>query len=176
MNNKGFTLVEMLATIVILGIIMGIASTSVINSINTSKNKSEKIFTDKVANLIDDYLNLYGNSLSKTKKLTTENRQYEKCEDSGCNNIHKVDVYQLKSIYLKDLVDKQIIEEDKLINPSNKKKCLQNGAKGPEIKIYKDSDYVYYYSTDLSKSSCGIKSENGIINTVPDTLKDLING
>ena len=30
MNNKGFTLVEMLAVVVILGIILGIATTSVL--------------------------------------------------------------------------------------------------------------------------------------------------
>ena len=41
MNNKGFTLVELLATIVILGVVMGIATYGVLSAINNSKLKSE---------------------------------------------------------------------------------------------------------------------------------------
>ena len=58
LNSKGFTLVELLATIVILAIISGIATYGVIGAINKSKAKSEQIFVDKLSNLIDDYLDL----------------------------------------------------------------------------------------------------------------------
>lgn len=69
MNRKGFTLIELLATIVILGIVGGIATYGVINTINTSKLKSEKIFVDKLSNLIDDYLDLYSSELTKDNSL-----------------------------------------------------------------------------------------------------------
>ena len=66
MNKKGFTLIELLATIVLLTVIGGIAITGVISIINTSKLKSEKVFVDKISNLIDDYLDLYAKDLSET--------------------------------------------------------------------------------------------------------------
>ena len=82
MGNKGFTLIEMLAVVLILSIIMGIATNGVISYINTSKIKSEKIFVDKIANYIDSYIVLYGSSMNtigneytfkKCKKLTKNN-------------------------------------------------------------------------------------------------------
>ena len=41
-NNKGFTLLEMIAVIVILGIIVVISGVSVINYIDDSKQKTYK--------------------------------------------------------------------------------------------------------------------------------------
>lgn len=48
LNNKGFTLVEVLAVIVILGLIGSIALTSGISSINTGKNASYKIIISDI--------------------------------------------------------------------------------------------------------------------------------
>ena len=58
MNRHGFTLVEMLATIVILSIVLGIASYGIINVIKSSQKKSEKIFVERVGGLVDDYVGL----------------------------------------------------------------------------------------------------------------------
>ncbi len=48
LNNKGFTLVEVLAVVVILGIIGGIAISGVLSSINTSKNTSYKLMVKDI--------------------------------------------------------------------------------------------------------------------------------
>ncbi len=48
LNNKGFTLVEVLAVVVILTVIGGIAITGVISSINTSKEASYKIMINDI--------------------------------------------------------------------------------------------------------------------------------
>ena len=40
LNNKGFTLVELLAVVVILAVVMGIAATSVLSSMNNSRKGS----------------------------------------------------------------------------------------------------------------------------------------
>ena len=48
LNNKGFTLVEVLAVIVIIAIIGGIAVPNIISTINTSKNKSEEILIENI--------------------------------------------------------------------------------------------------------------------------------
>ena len=48
MNEKGFTLVELLAVIVILSLVVVIAATSINSSVNTSK---EKILEDRINNI-----------------------------------------------------------------------------------------------------------------------------
>ena len=47
-NNKGFTLVEVLAVIVIVAILGGIAVPNILSTINSSKNKSEEILIDNI--------------------------------------------------------------------------------------------------------------------------------
>ena len=48
LDNNGFTLVEVLAVIVIISIILGIAVPNVMTSVDTSKNSSEKILIDNI--------------------------------------------------------------------------------------------------------------------------------
>ena len=43
-QKKGFTIVELLAVIVVLGVILVIATTNVMQSINDSKKKAKYIF------------------------------------------------------------------------------------------------------------------------------------
>ena len=43
MNNKGFTLVEMLATVVIVGILLSITTISIVGYINDSREKGQTI-------------------------------------------------------------------------------------------------------------------------------------
>lgn len=171
MNRKGFTLVELLGVIVVLSIVLSIASAGVISIINNSKNRSEKIFVDKIKGLIDDYIAIKGSSLQSDGTP----QEFKKCQNSDCSKSIEKEATKLQSIHLRDLVTESLIEENQLINPSNKKKCLENG-KNPEIEIYKDTDYVYYYYVDLrdNNTSCEIKNENAIINTLPDDLKSKV--
>lgn len=168
MNNKGFTLVELLATIIILSIVMGIATSGVISYINTSKKRSEKIFVDKLENSIDAYLNLNGRTLETLDSIPSAD--FQKCKDATCGDSYIATAHQLKSIHLQDLVTANLVELDKVINPKNKKNCLNNA--NPEVVIFKDSDYVYYYYVDLSgnKTSCEISDENSLISTLPKKL------
>ena len=63
LNNKGYTLVELLATIVVIAVIMGIATNGVISVIKTSRIKSEKIFVDSLETAIEGYLSVKGSSI-----------------------------------------------------------------------------------------------------------------
>ena len=180
MNRKGFTLIELLATIVILGIVGGIATYGVINTINASKLKSEKIFVDKLSNLIDDYLDLY---LPNEKKEGPYD--FKKCINDSCTDNYSVEaikVYKrneetksIESITLKDLVDNGIVTYKELKNPKNKQQCfgtILGNTYNPEIVIYKDTDYVYHYYVDLSDShtNCDITDENALIDNIPENL------
>lgn len=181
MGNKGFTLIEMLAVVLILSIIMGIATNGVISYINTSKIKSEKIFVDKIANYIDSYIALYGSSMNtigneytfkKCKKLTKNNDKLE-CIDS---NSYDVTAIELNSFSLDKITEgnnnegyANLVEKNDLVNPANKKKCF-NDTNNPYVRVFRDSDYVYYYYVDLSNNVCEIHEENKIINNIPDNL------
>lgn len=186
MGNKGFTLIEMLAVVLILSIIMGIATNGVISYINTSKIKSEKIFVDKIANYIDSYIALYGSSMNtigneytfkKRKKLTKNNDELE-CIDS---NSYDVTAIELNSFSLDKITEgnnnegyANLVEKNDLVNPANKKKCFDE-TNNPYVRVFRDSDYVYYYYVDLSNNVCEIHEENKIINNIPDNLCSSLN-
>ena len=133
MNNKGFTLVELLATVVLVALVMGIASYGVINAINNSKKKSEDIFVKKFVQAIDSYLALNGPSLAETGNTINSDGK---------------SLTELQSFKLSDLANENFIDKDKFINPKNKKDCYDANA---EIKAYRDDNFVYYYSFDFKQ-------------------------
>lgn len=55
-NNKGFTLVELLAVITVLGILMTVATISIIKSINDSKEKAKYTAARDIVNIAEAYL------------------------------------------------------------------------------------------------------------------------
>ena len=177
MNKKGFTLVEMIAVVAIIGIIFGIASYGVIGVINNSKKKSEEVFVEGISTYIDEYIALHGSSL--VKKGTGYN--FTK-SDGGGSSIEAIAYeyeYEDKDrnriiINMQTLIDSGFVTEGKFINPVNKLDCLSSLGNDeiPVIRIFKDSDYVYYYYVNLSNTMCDISSDNSIINTLPDELKE----
>ena len=54
-NKKGFTLIELLAVIVVLAIILVIAGSSVINSINDSKEKAKYMAAKEIVSMAEAY-------------------------------------------------------------------------------------------------------------------------
>ena len=162
MNQKGFTLVELLAVLVILGLIMGIATYGVVGTINSSKRSSEKIFVDKLSNFIDDYL--------------AENGSYLHFDVNEYYCVRNCSIHVYKSVdtvTLSDLVDASIVDKDKLVNPANGKSCLGgNDDKGPNIVIFKSDEFVYYYYVDLSGNNtyCEVSDDNNLLFKMPNDL------
>lgn len=177
MNNKGFTLVEMLATVVILGVVMGIATYGVIGAINKSKEKSEEIFVDKLEKAIQTYINDNRFAAGFTIKNGGLNGDFDKCrkvkDDGTCfdgeDYSYEVNFEQLNNASLNDIADVKYIENGKIINPKNKSNCLKS-ENNPEILLFKDSDSVYYYYVDLSYASCGVSDNNSIITNIPKNM------
>lgn len=61
-NKKGFTLVELLAVIVILGIIMVIATKTVMNYINESKVRTRYIAAKEIVEIASAYMEVEGSN------------------------------------------------------------------------------------------------------------------
>lgn len=154
MNRKGFTLVEMLAVIVILSVVMGIASYGVLHVIDSSKKKTEEVFIDRFSGLIEDYILLNKSKISKSL-------------NSDCSTISDFDmVGDFK------LIDK-LIESKQLINPKNKKKCFNN-EKNPTVCVYRNNEYVYYYYVNLKDNNiCDIFEDNLIVSDSDDIKNQL---
>lgn len=165
MNNKGFTLVEMLAVVVVLAIVMGIATNSVISYIDTSKKKSEKIFVDKIDNAIEGYIDLNkGNIVSSTEPPLIKNVLFQKCrvDSKGCKDsfVNEVGTFEFKKV-----LEAGFLDSSSLINPKNKKKCNFGNNK---VRVFRDSEFVYYYYFDTSSLGCDI--ENKVITNIPYSL------
>ena len=146
MGRKGFTLVELIATIVISSLVIGFATYGVIGIINNSKNKSEEIFVDKLEVAIEEFIELESRSFNKYNTLEVP---IKKCVNSSCSGeFREVEVSEyyyndkknnvVRNLYLNDLVDENLFDDNRLINPVNKLDCLNNV--NPIIRVFKDSD------------------------------------
>ena len=137
MNRRGFTLVELLATLVILGIVTSIVLIGINGGFNNAKDKTEDVFVKTVKDAMDIYLD------SDAKKLN-----FSKVEVCTLNKTHgKSKVYKSSdNITLNSVINSEFhpISEDDLVNPVNSSKCDKNTV----VNIYRDEDYVYYYEID----------------------------
>ena len=149
MNRHGFTLVELLATLVVLGIIMGIVVVSVNGNFGDAKKQTEDVFVAT----IEDALDVYLDSDAKNLKFPY------KSEDSFCtlNKTHgSVSVFKSSTVVtFHDVINSTYhpIAQSDLINPANKDEVCANGS-NIKVNIYRDSDYVYYYSVEKSEFDC----------------------
>ena len=142
MNNKGFTLVELLATIIILGLITGISVMSYISYLNNAKSKTEEVFKKNISDYIDAFITL------NTNKLT---------DDTLVGNNVYSQKYNKHSITFQDIIDNNIITTNNLKNSANKKTCSIN----TNITIYRDNNYVYCFVVELD---CLDSSDNRLTN------------
>lgn len=143
LNKKGFTLIELIAVIVILSIILVFVVPNLLDTYKRSKLKTEKAFVDQLAKGIESYITLYSNEMSFSKvdgsfvKEITDKRSDKQ--------IYYVDVYQA-NITVENIINKNIIESSEYINPGNRgdntKKCK---PETDTITVYRDSDYVYCF-------------------------------
>ena len=177
MDNKGFTLIELLATVVVLGLVMGITAHSVLGVIEKSKDKSEKIFVDKLENSIDAYISEARTKNDLSNYSNSYSYSYKKCKlyvDNGdCINggIYDSTVYKMKSFSLSEISNSNLIQNKDIINPKNKTECELNNVK---VDLYRDSDMVYYYYANLKDLNCDVSEKYQIITNMPTALTEAI--
>lgn len=163
MNKKGFTLVELLAVIVVLGIITGITVISVNSFYGKTKEKTEDVFISTITDALDMYLTYDATKLN-----------YTSCSNKLNKSNGKTVSVEYVDIDMSTIVNSSYhpLTESDLVNPANKEVDCYSNLSNIKIRIYRDSDYVYYYSLNNYSESqynfqCLIKNENNIITNLP---------
>lgn len=147
MNKKGFTLVELLSVIVLLGLIMGIASYGVIRAGNKAK---ERTLLTKIKN-IEKAAVLYGQDHKENFELvdkndTTKSLCFKKSEDETNSLIlncrYYKDVITVSTLLGPDANGPYINADDEsnnILNPTDDKKNMNNC----KIQIYEKYGKIY---------------------------------
>ena len=139
-NNKGFTLVELLAVIVVLGIIMSIAGTAVLKQKKKANLEEAKKLEKTIADLgpsIYSYESMLGNK--------DDNDYFYK----SYKNLR--DVSSIK-ISLSELKEAGYLKSETISNPAGNGNCegYLEVKKGPEFNAYISCDNLYETSGYVS--------------------------
>lgn len=128
MNNKGFTLIEMLLTITMIALIVVVVSFSINSTLSISKEKSYDILKNNIINMANMYImECEANAIN--------------CSNDYVWNNNKTNFYANK------LVLRGYSSQEELINPINEKdisNCLI-------VNVLVDENKVYTVSLDDSK-------------------------
>lgn len=156
MNRRGFTLVELLAILVILALLVGISVVGINSGFGNAKKKSEDIYLKTLKDAIGVYLDSDGKGLNfeDTAVCTTE-------KTFGNSEIFE----SVEVINFNDIINSTYhpITVNDMINPANEKKCNSNTV----IRIFRDQEYVYYYSFQGSDLNCLEENAGEIISNLP---------
>ena len=163
MNKRGFTLVELIATIAILGIVMSIAIFAANGGFSEAKNKTEDIFVKT----LEDALNIYTDSDAKRLNFNTSSSVCTIEKRFGDSKVYKV----TNSVTFNNVINSDYtpLTADEVVNPANEKVTCNLSA---PVTIYRDDDYVYYYFFDKASFTC-LTSDSYITNLPYDCLKQL---
>lgn len=135
-NKKGFTLVELLAVIVILGIIMVIATKSVMDSVNESRKKTKYMAAKEIVEIAAAYMEVEGS------------------DEKGCVLV----VDMINKSYLESNATNPETGKNDLENSSEHKVCKGNysAQENYEIqdeKYYEFDGYIYYIFSNTNEET-----------------------
>lgn len=142
-NNKGFTLVELLAIVVILAIIMVLAAPSMTKQIAKKEETNQTILDEKISNAAKIYAAKYYSE--KIVNCTDTNR------DNPCVEFNLNDLEQDGLINLKDKCSKK---------DSDGNEMLKNANSRYKIRIYIKDDNIFYDFDDVDDNDMDCASSN----------------
>lgn len=148
MNKKGFTMIELLAVIAVLGLVLIITFPNISDVFKGSKLKAEEAFIDRLSQSIDSYVTLNSSNLSFAKQTGA----FEK--ESGSES-QEVEVYKA-DIKVQDIINDGIITEKDYKNPSDETKTCNKEA---QIEVYRDSDQVFCHKIKIASLEDCLSSE-----------------
>ena len=160
MNKKGFTLVELLATLIVLGIVVGLVVTGLSFDVKKTKEKAEQVFVETIEDALKIYID------SDAKKLTFVSRT-SGCIDKSLKS--NVKVYMINSqISLGDVIQSTYspLTLKDMVNPNNEKETCD--VEHNIVAIYRDDDYVYYYDVAKDDLGCLTLDLDGSITNLPE--------
>ena len=162
MNNKGFTLVELLATIVILGILFGITLVLVNGGFGNAKEKTENVFVKTLQDSLDIYVDT-------DAKRITEWSNVPYCTLAKTHGYVKV-YMATEALTYNDVIGSSYspMTMGDLHNPANKNKENYECNADGQLLIFRDEDFVYYYKIRKGSFECLNQDPDGYITNLPD--------
>ena len=141
MNNKGFTLIEALAVIVLLGIVLAIGGYSVANYLSDSKEKSLHILRDNIKSAMINYYN-------ECKYLKTTVCEDDNIEDDTLTT-------SLGELVNKGFLDNQILRDLNIEELDDEYSSKITNLMNCEVSIKYDKDNKEFNSVDFDSDTCG---------------------
>lgn len=129
MKNKGFTLVEILAVLIILSIILTLAIPGVLRMRDRMNEKGYKSKVELIEKTAKNYAEENSNRIKRElgNKCTSNSDRNCKCGNNGCFYIYKITLQKLIDLgeYEAEVSDENSC---KVVNPLSSTKCMEKGC------------------------------------------------
>ena len=109
-NRKGFTIIELMAVVAIIGILLSIVMTAAANSIKVSRQQQAKAICRCVQQGLDTYRAQYDRWPGSLGQTIASGNVPTRSNTEGANNQNDADKYVLDATQVKDMI-KVIVEE-----------------------------------------------------------------
>ena len=133
LNKKGYTLIELLAVILIIGLILGFSTYGIINAFNTSKNKSLTISINSIKESAETYATEKNDDSSYWLDITDKENKYFCITIEELMNKGLLDKKAESAKFKKS--DFVLVKKNKVTNVNSKAEILTNDNNNDDYKV-----------------------------------------